>query len=209
MAPVAAISREWYRAIIDPRKAGVSRPRNSDGWHEKIPTAGDESAASASADAATATQGTVLDACAVLRGMDLSSYLGTPASEYKESLRSTTTSAGVTMYGAGPVGGLPLLTLMLRWGPKGADPRSIEEWVKTEWAADTVDLGAEMVADLRRAEVIAGVGNFAVGYSMGGVRVSAWWGPRHHLTATANSFQDKALARRAVEAVAREAIAKY
>jgi hypothetical protein len=67
-------------------------------------------------------------------------------------------------------------------------------------------MGAAQVAAMRAGEVRPGLGDFAVGYSLGGVRVSAWWGPRHHLTATANGFKDQELARQAVEAVAREAI---
>jgi hypothetical protein len=93
----------------------------------------------ASANGAVATQGTLLDACAVLRDMDLAPFLGAAATEFKESLRSVNTGAGVTMCGASPAGGLPQLTLMLRWGPNGADPRTIEEWIQTEWAADTAD----------------------------------------------------------------------
>jgi hypothetical protein len=58
-----------------------------------------------------------LDACAILRGMDLSTYLGAPAETFKESVRSSAGSAAATMCGASPAGGLPLLTLMLRYRP--------------------------------------------------------------------------------------------
>lgn len=158
---------------------------------------------------ATLTEADGLDACALLRSMDLSPYLGGPAVDYKESVRSVQPVAGITMCGASPAGGLPIITLMLRWGPRNPDPRSINEWIEGEFGADTLEMGAAQVSAMRAGEVIPGLGNFAVGYNLGGVRTAAWWGPKHHLTATASAFDDKSLARQAVDAVAREAIARY
>lgn len=159
-----------------------------------------------SSTAAAAGQAPDLDACEILRGMDLSPYLAVPVESYKESIKTSAGSYAASMCSASPAGGIPLLTLMLRYGQDATAPSDIDGWIRDEFGADTVELGPEIVSDLRTGEVLQGFGDFGVAYELAGPRVSAYWNSHYHLTASANGFSGTSTGRQAVEAMAREAI---
>ncbi len=147
-----------------------------------------------------------LDACDVLRAMDLSRFLGAPPHTYDESVHNESGTLAFSMCHATPTGGMPQLTLTLRRDPERPVPRSRQEWIDREFGDDAADMG---LAELQAAEEVAGLGDYALAYSLMGQQLVVYWSGNHYLNAGSIGISDAALAREAVTAVAREAVARH
>ena len=176
--------------------------------------AGGEDAASSrsAAEATPSTAGVAaaaLDACEVLRAMDLSRFIGSPPHSFNESVHNEAGSRAVSLCLATPDAGVPIISLMLRRDPEGPDPRSRQEYIDQEVGSDIDEMGPEQIALLQGAEEVSGLGDYALAYALIGQQMAVYWKGEYYLMASTTGLRDRALAREAVEAVAREAVARH
>jgi hypothetical protein len=165
----------------------------------------------AQGSAAAATGGTPdLDACAVLREVDLAGFLGATPDTLVEILKTSREGMAVAQCVASVETSPLSLGLMLRYGAEGGNPSTRGQWVDRELGSDVMGMGEEAAAAIRAAESVSGLGNLALAYEMIGSNLAVFWGNgRYQLVATSTGFADPARARQALEAVARQALSTY
>jgi len=161
--------------------------------------------------AAAATGGTPdLDACAVMREVDLAGFLGATPDTLVQILKASREGMAVAQCVAS-IDTLPqTLGLMLRYEAGGKNPSTREQWIDRELGADVMGMGEEAAAAIRAAEDVSGLGDLALAYEMVGSNLAVFWGKgRYQMVVTSTGFEDPARGRQALEAVARQTLSKY
>ena len=151
-----------------------------------------------------------LDACAVLRDVDLAGFLGVAPDTLVEILKASRGDMAVAQCAAS-IDTLPqTLGLMLRYEAGGKNPSTREQWIDRELGADVMGMGEEAAAAIRAAEDVSGLGDLALAYEMVGSNLAVFWGKgRYQMVVTSTGFEDPARGRQALEAVARQTLSKY
>lgn len=175
------------------------------GGDGEAPNGSGEDAPTAAASGAAGA----LDACEVLRAVDLTPFIGPLPHSYDESVQNASGDFAVSLCLAAPEEGVPLVSLMLRRDPEGPDPRSRQEYIDEEIGADIADMGPDEIAELQGAEEVGGLGDYALAYRLFGQQLAVYWKGEFYLMASTTGVRDGALARQAVEVVAREAVARH
>lgn len=151
-----------------------------------------------------------LDACAVLREVDLASLLGAPPDTLLTIISSASGDMAVSQCVASIETQPQTLGLMVRYSARGGNPTTRQEWIEREAEADVMGMGEEAGAAIRAAEEVPGLGDLALAYELIGPNLAVFWGNgRYQLVATSSDIANPQTARQALEAVARRALARY
>lgn len=165
----------------------------------------------ASEDAGTSAGGMPsLDACAVLGEVDIAGLIGTRPDTLISALNRTEGTMAVSQCVAGYASSPASLGLLVRYDARGGNPASREEWIARETQTDVMGMGEEAAQSIRAAEEVPGLGDLALAYTLFGPNLAVFWGDgRYQLVATSSEIPDQAVARRALEAIARKALERY
>ncbi len=151
-----------------------------------------------------------LDACAVLREVDIAGLIGVAPDTLIEVLNRTEGSMAAAQCVAASSSSPASVGLLVRYSARGGNPATREEWMAREVEANVANLGQEAADAIRAAEDVPGLGDMALAYEMIGANLAVFWdGGRYQLVATSSDVPDPAAARRALEAIARKTLERY
>lgn len=149
------------------------------------------------------------DACAVLAAVDLAGMVGRAPDSVRTTAQITAPDRALSQCVAwfpGPAAHTVGLVLTAIQGVP--NPTSREAWIARDVTPAETAIGAEASAALRAAEVLPGLGDLAVLYQIQGPNLAVFWAGNRNLVAGAFGIPDAA-GRRVVEALARQALARY
>jgi len=156
------------------------------------------------APVATTTREEV-DACAVLRAVDLPGIAGAAPESVTEGMRTANDDGAVSQCVAAFPGVYRTVSLIVRLPTRGANPASKADWV-SEVATGSLGMPP---ATADAATQVEGLGDLALHYDMDGSHLAVYWKERRQLLASSVGFDDPAVARQTLEAIARETLARY
>lgn len=142
-----------------------------------------------------------LDACEVLKAIDLAAVLGEAVGEAQPQIQMENEESAISQCGYETISGKKSVTLFLRYSTLGKNPETRAEF--EERSGNFLGMGEEAAAAIKQGKEIAGLGDFAFTYQMFGLNnLMVFWDQHYQMTVMVDGFANDAEAVESAKVVA-------